>query len=526
MTTSSPTRNYEAAVDALNSLQTNAKTLEILRKAGASMNQRSIPEMRSYVERIGYKVSDLNALNVIHVAGTKGKGSTSAICESIVRRLRTVKSEGNEDGNVERSLKTGLFTSPHLIEARERLRIDGAPIAKELFAKYFFEVWDALERTKEVAVAGEYPIKPQYFRFLTLMALHAFTQEKVDVAVLEVGMGGTYDSTNVIEKPVVCGITSLGFDHVPLLGTSLPEIAWHKAGIMKFGVPCYTVKQTEDTEPVLEHRARELHAMDVRGLISRLAKAGALHHITDAQVADMQKRDLGMPGAYQRVNGALAVALCKEWIVQRQKSGALIKGDEEAITVGLKKSNWPGRAQIYLAPKFPTVTWYLDGAHTKESMQVCADWYSDEFHALDEQARSKEQILIFNCTKGRDGLVLLKALSQLHKTSVPFSRVIFCTNDAYRPGSADAPTDQVNHTVFQDSELTVQKELAQAWTTLVSENPAGVQPPVEIYASIEDAVQSVGEYAAADETRTPRVLVTGSLYLIGGLLTVLKAEVR
>ena len=154
---------------------------------------------------------DLKGLHIIHVAGTKGKGSTCSFAESMLRRS---------------GLKTGLFTSPHMVQVRERIRINGKPVSEGLFVRYLDETWGKLS-----AVAAEE--MPTYFRFLTLMAFHTFLQEKVDVAVVEVGIGGLFDATNVIDKPIVCGITSLGLDHVKLLGNSLVSIAKHKAGIMK-----------------------------------------------------------------------------------------------------------------------------------------------------------------------------------------------------------------------------------------------------------------------------------------------------
>ncbi|TPX64289.1 tetrahydrofolate synthase [Spizellomyces sp. 'palustris'] len=497
-------KSYEAAVTTLNNLQTNARLLEVLRKAGNSMNYRSIPEMRRFVERIGYKVHEFNKLNAIHVAGTKGKGSTSAICDAILRNVQIT------ENNITRPLKTGLFTSPHLIEVRERIRINGKPIEKHLFAKYFFEVWDALEKTKPEGT--DEPDKPQYFRYLTLMAFHTFMREGVDVVLLEVGMGGQYDATSVIEKPTVCGITSLGFDHMPLLGKTLPEIAWHKAGIMK--VPREDYVAAEEAMPVLRERAKEL-------------KASSLVEISSTEIAAMGNRQLGMSGAYQWVNAALAVALCEEWIAQRRSAGVPIVGGDDAVKNGLRVAKWPGRAQKFVASDYPSITWYLDGAHTKESMRVCADWFNDEYRETEAEGGHGQQVLLFNCTKGRDGLTLLKALVELHKSSVPFSRVVFCTNDSYRPGSGQTKTDQTNYTVLPDDELSIQKELADAWKTLIGSDTGvnGVVAEIEIQPSIEDAVESISRYYSKVQAVHPRVLVTGSLYLVGGLLTFLKADV-
>jgi folylpolyglutamate synthase len=137
-------RTYQDAIQHLNHLQTNAAALDALKKTGKLMNQRSIPEMRDYMHRIGYTPQDLEALHIIHIAGTKGKGSTSAFCNSILMQCE-LKARSRGDG---RPLKVGLFTSPHLLQVRERIRVQGIPISSDLFAKYFFDVWDRLEASK------------------------------------------------------------------------------------------------------------------------------------------------------------------------------------------------------------------------------------------------------------------------------------------------------------------------------------------------------------------------------------------
>ncbi|KAJ3039924.1 Folylpolyglutamate synthetase, partial [Rhizoclosmatium hyalinum] len=114
--------------------------LEAVRKAGNSLNKLSLPEVASFVSKIGYTVPSLNSLNVIHVAGTKGKGSTSALCDSILRRAFIVKSDGSK-----RALITGLFSSPHLIQARERIRLNGIPVSELVFAQAFEKVWKDFE---------------------------------------------------------------------------------------------------------------------------------------------------------------------------------------------------------------------------------------------------------------------------------------------------------------------------------------------------------------------------------------------
>jgi len=207
----STTESYKKALKTLNNLQSNVDSLHNwigMRKINPNFDLK--PEMTNYLSRL-----ELNTMKLpfIHVAGTKGKGSTCAFSESILRNC---------------GLKTGLFTSPHLVSVRERIKINGIPISQELFSNYFWECWNKLEQTKTT----QFPNMPAYFRFLTLMAFKIFIAEKVDVTVMEVGIGGRTDATNV-EGSVVCGITSLGYDHQEVLGNTLTEIAYEKSGIFK-----------------------------------------------------------------------------------------------------------------------------------------------------------------------------------------------------------------------------------------------------------------------------------------------------
>ncbi|XP_006813263.1 folylpolyglutamate synthase, mitochondrial-like, partial [Saccoglossus kowalevskii] len=196
--------------------------------------------LKHFVDAGITELDDIDGLNIIHISGTKGKGSVSAFCESILRA---------------HGLKTGFYSSPHLIEVRERFRINGVPLTKEKFSKYFFEVYRKLESTM-----GEFDrAMPVHLRFLTIMAWHTFIQENVDVVILEVGMGGTYDCTNVVRRPTVTGINLVDFDHTKILGNTLDKIAWHKAGICKPGRPAFTVPQSKEATDTIIARAKELH---------------------------------------------------------------------------------------------------------------------------------------------------------------------------------------------------------------------------------------------------------------------------
>ncbi|KAJ3404949.1 Folylpolyglutamate synthetase [Chytridiales sp. JEL 0842] len=444
---------YDAAITALNSCQTNAAILEAVRKSGNALNKRSIPEMQEFVQRIGYKVSDLDKTNIIHIAGSKGKGSTSAFCESILRKC-SIRENG-----ILRPLKTGLFTSPHLIECRERIRINGTPIAKDVFASHFFNIWDAFDKSE----------KPGYFRFIFLIACRVFMTEKVDVAIMEVGVGGEYDATNVFEKPVVTGITSLGFDHMALLGDTLPSIAWHKAGIMKTGVPAFASNQPPDALEVLRQRANERGSQFPITKKPQDASSSPIYIVPDEDVNALRGVRLGLAGDHQCINAALAMDLCREFVAQRQKQGIQIEGLESALMDGLREASWPGRAQVLHVPEYPKISWYLDGAHTPESLE--------------------------------------------NKT--PFDKVIFSTADIFDEPNMKK-SDAINHTVANDKALSLQKANQETWCSLVDAPKA-----LEVQPSIERAIMSIAKH-----NEEALVLVTGSLHLVGGTLSFLNVDVK
>lgn len=292
--------------------------------------------------------SDFNCLNIVHVAGTKGKGSTCTFVSSILscyQRLHGVPK------------KIALYTSPHLIAVRERIQIDGEPISEDLFTEYFFEVWNRLERS--ALEEGHEPTrKPAYFRFLTLMSFHVFIREGVDVAIYEVGVGGERDSTNIIDRPIATGITSLGIDHVGALGDTIESIAWHKAGIFKFSSPAFTVDQYPAAMGVLEERAKEKNV--------ELIKVGIHPNITSV--------NLKSTANFQRKNASLAIYLAGTALtalgiqlpdLRETLPGGFIQGLENAVCRGRLESNFEG----------PT-TWYLDGAHTLDSLTVSGEWFS------------------------------------------------------------------------------------------------------------------------------------------------------
>ncbi|RYO87307.1 hypothetical protein DL766_005773 [Monosporascus sp. MC13-8B] len=493
-------RTYNDAIDALNSLQTPYAIIEARRKAGIRPDASSIAEMRIYLRRIGYTTSDLDRLNVLHVAGTKGKGSTCAFAASILSHYQ--KAHGTPR-------KIGLFTSPHLIAVRERIRINGAPVGEDVFARYFFEVWDRLgaaEQREGGAVVDQrlgVPMAPRpiYARYLTLMSFHVFLQEGVDAAVYETGIGGEYDATNIVPRPLATGISTLGIDHVFALGRTVEEIAWHKAGIMKTGSPAFTIQQVPGAAGVLKKRAEEkgvhLKVLDVDPRLEGVAvKPDAL---------------------FQKKNASLGVALAETAL---RKIDPGFAPDPAAplpreFVDGLEQVVWRGRCEVKAEGP---VIWHVDGAHTVDSLKMATRWFADECAAKGTPSPGPKA-LIFN-QQGREEAVdflegMVAALTAKDQGS--FDHVVFCTNVTYATSGYKRDFVNHQHDPAAIQALTAQHAFAAKWAELDPTSQIRVLP------TIEDAINHVRDIGAKlPAGKTVQAFITGSLHLVGGALGILE----
>lgn len=277
-----------------------------------------------------------DTLRVVHVAGTNGKGSTCAMIDAAAR---------------EAGLRTGLYTSPHLVEPTERIMLDGSPVTREQFVCAF-------DRVHQVGM--RMATHPTYFETVTAMAFLLFRDAKVDLAVVEVGLGGRLDATNVV-NPAVCAIAQIDFDHESFLGSSLEQIAAEKAGILKPDVCAVIAPQRPECQAVIERRGLEV------GATLDLIAAGDLCNVSVAVNGcefDFRGSHVRcpLPGAHQVANAATATAVLQKLDIP---------------PAGIASARWPGRLEtVAHSPQI-----ILDGAHNPAGARALAAhircFYSD-----------------------------------------------------------------------------------------------------------------------------------------------------
>lgn len=513
-------RSYNYALTCLNSLQTNFKMIQQFKKNMNSVRKtdQAIDEMREYMYRLGYSkdLNEIDDLNCIHITGTKGKGSTAAFVNSIL--LNYTKKVNRSKIN-----KVGLYTSPHLKTCRERIRINGEPISEELFTKYFFQVWDRLNTT--TSDEEKFPDlkdhrKPGYFKFLTLLSFHVFAQEKCNTCVYEVGIGGRYDSTNIINNPTSTGISLLGIDHVNVLGDTVLKICDNKIGIFKKNAENFSIMGQPESEEVFAMMKRQLKAIGCESNLNLVPVFEDLDNNINKGFS------LGINGDFQKVNASLATALAINHINKITGEGISVKTEVKDglaywdpkmkiprfIKDGLQECKWEGRCQTIKDPDGKT--WYLDGAHTIDSIKKSTDWFVQTQLDMPNDAKRKT-ILFFNQQSREDHVKeFLKYINAAtSKNGIKFDEVLFSTNKTWSSGYS---TDLVSMNV--DSEqvdaLTVQKKLKDIWLT--ENNP---DSEIKIFDSIEDTYKYIKQQKGEVD-----VFVTGSLHLVGGLLVVLDGK--
>jgi len=432
--------------------------------------------MAEWLQLLGHSESDIDALNVIHVAGTKGKGSTCAFTESFLR------AHGRRTGFPR---KTGLYTSPHLIVPEERIRFDSVPIAQDTFAKYVFEVCDRLPQlgqeydpTKTITERG-----PRSLQLYALVAFHAFISECVDVVILETHSGGEYDATNVVSRPIVTAVTSLGMDHVQMLGPTIENIAWHKAGIFK--QDAVALSTTQDASPA-------------GVLVERAKRKGQTLRFIDVDSA-LPCGTVQLRPYVQKQNASLARAAANALLASTRCSNPSQLSQDD-VDQGIEQWHWPGRFQMIAdEPR----TWFVDAAHNEMSVRVAAEWFAESSIEADPSAT---QVLIFtHISEHRDAEALLESLIEaLRSCNAHVSHVVFTS------------FKETEHT--PDAVEEARRDLFRSiWQTAFPQTTMWSEP------TIPGAIRCARFLSTEHPQRAMHILITGSQHLIGPALLHLPA---
>jgi dihydrofolate synthase/folylpolyglutamate synthase len=371
--------------------------------AQAPSQKFDLAHMRVLLAALGHPEQRVRG---VLIAGTNGKGSTASTLASILRAA---------------GLRTGLYTSPHLIRINERIQIDGEVISDDDFAV----LHDVVDRTAERLVSeGDLPWHPSFFEMLTAMAFEYFARQRVDVAVLEVGMGGRLDATNVIE-PLVSVITDISLDHQKFLGETVAEIAREKAGIIRTGGIVVTLPQQPQANDVIGNTVMDRGARGVSAVpyVPPVSPASAEFHMAHEFATHYPLQVMGkeilvqspLAGRHQLRNIALAIATAEEL----SKQGFPITAD--AIERGIRETRWPGRFQVFVTDAHEYV---LDVAHNPAGAWALRS-------ALSAYYEDRPLTLIFGAMRD-------KAIGEIAEILFPLAdRVIVARADNPRSATAE-----------------------------------------------------------------------------------------
>jgi dihydrofolate synthase/folylpolyglutamate synthase len=437
--------SYQAAIEQLNSM------IPELHVAGNAPRRKfSLEEVRTLLHALG---DPQHGFPSVLIAGTNGKGSTASTLVSILT------SSG---------LRTALYTSPHLARVNERMRIAGVEIADDDFGQIF---WRVEKVGRELLAAGKLPQMPSFFELITAMAFCWFGSQGVQVAVLEVGMGGRLDATNVVD-PVLSILTDISLDHMEWLGSTVGAIAREKAGILRPGGALIRLPQDEEIDAVLNEVQGNLgaRAVDAEKFLPPAGTTGRYPLLVLGQGIEI---DSPLIGAHQQRNLALAVAAASE-LANRAEFSCITPA---AIALGVKTTRWPGRMEQFHALGRD---WLLDVAHNPAGARALAA-------AVSTIMRDKENsLLLFSCLRD-------KPLRQLAEILFPlFGHILLAPIHSPRATTLDELAE-------------VARSVGSHW---------------ELTRSVEEAI----EKALAAEPAT--IVVSGSVYLVGEVRKLLEERER
>lgn len=412
------------------------------------IDKNTMEDTRAHLVRLGSP--DRKIKKVIHVAGTNGKGS---VCSYLRYCL-------NACGK-----RVASFTSPHLVDIRERFTIDGEMMSKEDFCRLFLQVYESLDWEKLSIGEGYYPTFSEYLFFMGMLY---FAEKDSDYCILETGLGGRLDATNAVAEKDLCVITRIGLDHVKYLGDTCAKIAGEKAGIMRAGVPVVYCADVDEATSVF---VDEIEKMQITGFpVSK--KDYVFSKIKNKNIDfSLQTRYYGYIGVtlhtmalYQMENATLAVRALEVLLSKEELT-------KERIQTGLAAASWPGRMEEVLPEVF------VDGAHNEDGIRA----FMDTVRADGCEERHQGRTLIFSVVSDKD----YKSMIQKVLEGTLFHRVFVTHMETKRAADMDS--------------------LRELWT-------AQAEKKVELafFDKVEDAIKEAFSSQNGD-----RVYIAGSLYLVG-----------
>ncbi len=427
--------------------------------------------------------------HTVHVAGTNGKGSTVSMIASVLKAA---------------GIRTGTFTSPHLVSFTERIQVDGERISEEDVLRLAVDIRERVES------AGD--LNPTFFEFVTAMALIYFREQGVEWAVVETGMGGRFDATNVI-SPDITVITPVGLDHREFLGETLPEIAYEKAGIIKEGIPLVLAPQAGEALNTILKAAKEKNAPvykygdDFKAEIQEMTKEGVRFDYMSSGLNSQPATRNPQPsteikglfspltGSCQAINGAVAVRTAE--IVLKSYRTDDIPG---VIRSGLSGTYWPGRCELVDFKGMPVL---LDGAHNPEAAHALSETLSNVYLSSCRTGNYDDLILIFGAMADKDIKEILSPL-------LPLARTIIFTSPSY--GRSEKPETLLRIARGQVSTFNINPDSSSA------EDKNGQlcqmlrpDPSFNATSDIKEAIELAGRlYRKGD-----LIVVTGSFYTVG-----------
>ncbi|MCY8505707.1 bifunctional folylpolyglutamate synthase/dihydrofolate synthase [Bacillus atrophaeus] len=334
-------------------------------------------------------------IRALHVAGTNGKGSTVAFIRSFLQ---------------EAGYSVGTFTSPFIITFNERISVNGSPISDGEWTMLVNEIKPLVDELDQTELGP-----PTEFEIITACAFLYFAKHSsVDFVIFETGLGGRYDSTNIVE-PILTAITSIGHDHMNILGNSIEEIAGEKAGIIKAGIPIITAVAQREALRVIQDEAAEKSAPfqslhETCTLFDEEALSSGERFSLKTGEKLYEEMQTSLIGTHQRQNASLAI-LAAEWLNRQKQAGI----SDAALRQGLKKAAWPGRFE--LVKENPPV--YLDGAHNKEGIDKLIETVKQRFG-------DKKVNIVFSALKDKPYYEMIKAMEEIahsiHFASFDFPR--------------------------------------------------------------------------------------------------------